>query len=105
MSKARRRKNPHLGSNFDSFLAEEGLLEDAELVALKRVIAYRIQELMLDRDMSKTQMAREMRTSRAALDRLLQPENTSVTLQTLGRAARALGRRLEIRFEKAKRAA
>jgi len=74
MPKARRRKNPHVASDFDSFLAEEGLLEDTELVALKRVIAYQIQELMRDKDMTKTQMAKQMRTSRAALDRLLEPE-------------------------------
>jgi predicted XRE-type DNA-binding protein len=90
------KKNPHIGGDFDEFLAEEGLLEDAELLALKRVLAYQIEEHMKAKGMSKAQMARVMNTSRASLDRLLDPENTSVTFRTLGRAARAVGARLKI---------
>ena len=73
----------HIGSNFDDFLAEEGLLEEAEAIAVKRVLAYQIGELMKSQNLSKAEMARRMKTSRAALDRLLDPENRSVTLNTM----------------------
>ena len=86
----------HFGADFDEYLKEEGLLEEAERVAIKRVIAYQVDQFMLNQGLSKTEMARRMHTSRASLDRLLDPENGSVTLQTLERAARALGRRLHI---------
>lgn len=91
-------KVEHLGSNFDEFLAEEGLLAEAEAVAIKRVIAYQIAELMKEKNLTKTAMAERMETSRAALERLLDPGNESVTLQTLERAAMALGKRLKIEF-------
>lgn len=83
--------NPHIGSKLDDFLAEEGLLDQADLVALKRVIAYQMDELRKAERLSKVQMARRMKTSRAAVDRLLSPKNTSITLQTLAQAAHALG--------------
>ena len=86
----------HAGSDFDEFLKEEGLLEEVERVAIKRVVAYQVGQYMLNQGLTKTEMARRMHTSRASLDRLLDPENSSVTLQTLDRAARALGRRLHI---------
>lgn len=86
----------HIGSSFDDFLAEEGLLEEAETVAIKRVIAYQVRQLMKEKKITKTEMSHRMKTSRAALERLLDPENESVTLQTLDRAARALGKRLQI---------
>ncbi|MGC1376014.1 MAG: helix-turn-helix transcriptional regulator [Anaerolineales bacterium] len=86
----------HLGSNFDDFLAEEGLLEQAETVAIKRVLAFQVEQLMKEQNLSKTEMSRRMKTSRAALERLLDPANQSVTLQTLDRAARALGKHLQI---------
>lgn len=89
-------KNEHIGSNFDEFLAEEGLLADAEAVAVKRVIAYQVEQMMKEQNLTKTEMSRRMNTSRAALERLLDPANQSVTLQTLDRAARALGKRLQI---------
>ncbi len=85
------KRNPHFGSKLDDFLAEEGLLDGADLVALKRVIAYQIDELRKAKGFSKVQMAHRMKTSRAAVDRLLSPTNTSITLQTLGQAAHALG--------------
>jgi antitoxin HicB len=91
-------KEKHLGSDFDDFLAEEGLLAEVEAVAVKRVIAYQIAELMKEINITKTAMARRMRTSRAALERLLDPTNESVTLYTLERAALALGKRLRIEF-------
>jgi antitoxin HicB len=86
----------YIGSDFDDFLAEEGLLEEAEAMALKRVLAYEINELMEAQQLSKTEMAHRMKTSRAALDRLLDPENRSVTLRTMDKAARSLGKRLRL---------
>lgn len=91
-------KTEHLGSSFDDFLVEEGLLAEAEAVAVKRVIAWQIEELMRQKQLSKSAMARQMATSRASLDRLLDPANESVTLQTLERAAQVLGKRLRIEF-------
>ena len=89
-------REEYLGSDFDDFLLEEGLLAEAEAVALKRVIAFQILELMKERNLSKTAMAKRMNTSRATLDRLLDSSDGSVTLQTLERAALALDRRLHI---------
>jgi DNA-binding Xre family transcriptional regulator len=86
----------HIGSNFDDFLAEEGFLAEAEAVAIKRVIAYQIEQLMNEQKLTKSAMAGKMKTSRAALDRLLDPANPSVTLQTLERAASVLGKRVQI---------
>jgi len=87
--------NP-IGSDFDDFLAEEGLLEEAETVAVKRVLAFQIKDLMESQKLSKAEMARRMHTSRAALERLLDPDNRSVTLNTMDKAARSLGRRLRL---------
>ena len=86
----------HIGSSFDDFLEEEGILAKTEAVAIKRVIAFQVEQMMLEQNLSKTEMSRRMKTSRAALDRLLDPANQAVTLQTLDRAARALGKRLQI---------
>ena len=88
--------NKHVGSDFDDYLKEEGLTHEVERVAIKRVVAYQVGQYMLNQGLTKTEMARRMHTSRASLDRLLDPENSSVTLQTLERAARALGKRLHI---------
>ncbi len=92
------KKNKHIGSNFDDFLAEEGLLAEAEAAAVKRVVAYQIQEMMEKEELSKSEFARRMNTSRSALDRLLDPDNVSITLQTLERAAIALDKRLEVKI-------
>lgn len=89
----------HIGSNFDAFLEEEGLLEDLTVIAVKRYIAYQLTEKMSEESLSKTELARRMGTSRSALDRLLDPENASVTLQTLQSAAQALGGRLKIELD------
>lgn len=89
-------KKKNIGSNFDDFLGEEKTLEQAQAVAIKRVIAYQITEEMKIRKLSKTEMADKMRTSRAALERLLDPANSSVTLSTLERAASALGKKLKV---------
>jgi antitoxin HicB len=86
----------HIGSDLDDFLEEEGILADTETVAVKRVIAFQVEQMMSEQNLSKTEMSRRMKTSRAALDRLLDPANQAVTLQTLDRAAHALGKHLHI---------
>jgi DNA-binding Xre family transcriptional regulator len=87
------------GSRFDDFLEEEGLLGDAQAVAIKRVIAFQLSELMIKQSLTKVELARRMKTSRAALDRLLDPQNPSVTLHTLQCAAKAVGGQLKISLE------
>ncbi|MCP4400347.1 MAG: XRE family transcriptional regulator [bacterium] len=91
-------QNTFIGSNFDDFLEEEGLLAEVEATAIKRVIAFQIGELMKEHRLSKAAMAKRMNTSRSSINRLLDPNNESVTLQTLERAALALGKRLQINF-------
>jgi antitoxin HicB len=86
----------HLGSRFDEFLDEEGVRAEAEAIAVKRVLAFRLQALMKKQKITKAQLAKRMGTSRSALDRLLDPENVSVTLLTLERAAKALGKSIKI---------
>jgi len=86
----------YLGSDFDSFLAEEGILAEVEAVASKRVIAYQILQLMEEQKLTKSEMAVRMKTSRAALQRLLDPTNKSVTLLTLEKAAKVLEKRLRV---------
>jgi antitoxin HicB len=88
--------NDHVGSDFDDFLEEEGILAKTDVVALKRVIAFQVEEMMKEQNLSKTEISQRMNTSRAALNRLLDPKNQAVTLQTLDRAAHALGKRLQI---------
>lgn len=90
--------NRHIGSNFDEFLVEEGMFEDATAVAMKRVIAWQIEQEMHAQKLTKTAMAKKMRTSRTSLNRLLDEEDTSLTLTTLASAANALKRRIKIEF-------
>ena len=89
----------NIGSDFDDFLAEEGLLEEVAAVAVKRFIAFQLAQKMSQEHLTKAEMARRMETSRSALDRLLDPENPAVTLQTLQSAAHALGGRLKIELD------
>lgn len=89
-------KQQHLGGDFDEFLRDEGLLDDAEATAAKRVIAFQIAEEMKRARITKSEMAHRMKTSRPAVDRLLDPKNRSVTLSTLERAAPAVGKKLRI---------
>ena len=88
----------HIGSSFDDFLEEEGILAETEAVAIKRVIAFQVSQIMEKKHISKAAMARQMKTSRSSLERLLDPQNTSITLQTLERAAHVIGKRLRIEF-------
>jgi DNA-binding Xre family transcriptional regulator len=86
----------HIGSRFDDFLEEEDVLAEAESIAIKRMLAFQLKELMKAQKLNKTQLAKRMKTSRSALERLLDPDNPSVTLLTLERAARALGKNIKI---------
>ena len=85
-----------IGSSFDEFLQEEGMLAQAEAVAVKRVIAFQLEETMAKEHISKTEMAKRMNTSRPAINRLLDPLNTSITLATIENAVMAMGKRLQI---------
>ncbi len=88
--------NPYSGSSFDDFLQEEGLYEECSAIALKRVFARQLEAEMQRQNLSKTEMAKQMQTSRAQLDRLLDPEKTGVSLETITRAATAVGRQVRI---------
>jgi len=90
------RKKGRIGSSFDDFLKDEGVYNEVETVAVKRVIAWQLEEAMKARRMSKLQMARRMKTSRSQLDRLLDPSHSGVTLETLARAAQVLGRQIRV---------
>jgi antitoxin HicB len=90
------KKKRHIGSSFDKFLQEEGIYEEVTARAIKRVIARQLDTLMQDQGLTKTTLAKRMKTSRAQLDRLLDPDNESVTLGTLTRAAQAVGRHLRM---------
>jgi len=92
-----RKKMDHSGSTFDSFLEEEGIREEVEAVAIKRVLAWQLEQAMQEQQKTKQAMAKQLHTSRSQLDRLLDPSNVSVTLDTITRAARALGKRVIIR--------
>ena len=89
-------KKQNIGSDFDDFLAEEGMLEEVTAVAVKRAIAWQIEQEMTTQKLTKTAMAKKMRTSRASLNRLLDENDTSLTLTTLAGAAAALGRRIKL---------
>jgi DNA-binding Xre family transcriptional regulator len=88
--------NPHLGSALEDFLAEEGILAEVQALAVKKVIAYQLAEALRERRLTKDALAKRMKTSRTQLNRLLDPENPSVTLVTLGKAAATLDRTLHI---------
>ena len=95
------KKNKHIGSSFDDFLKEEGILEEVETRAIKRALVMEIQKAMEKRAFTKIRLAKHLRTSRSHLDRLLDPDNTSLTLLTMGKIAHALGRRLDIQLKAA----
>jgi antitoxin HicB len=90
------KKKGRVGSSFDAFLKAESRYEDAQAVAIKRVLAWQIEDAMKKGDVTKAEMARRMNTSRSQLDRLLDPENQAVSLDTLARAAHAVGRNLKL---------
>ena len=90
------KNNRHRGSNFRAFLEEEGVLAEVEERAMKEAVALQLAALLKQRELTKSEMAVRMKTSRAAVDRLLDADNRSITLATLGKAARALGCKVNI---------
>ena len=94
-----KRANKHIGSDFDDFLNEEGLLEEAQAAAAKRIVAFQVAKIMKEKKITKTKMTNLMNIkSRLQLNRVLDPTNTSVTLLTLEKVANALGKRLKIQL-------
>jgi DNA-binding Xre family transcriptional regulator len=89
-------KRDNIGSSFDSWLREEGIYQEVTATAIKRVLARQVEAAMKERNFSKAEMARRMHTSRASLDRLLDPENDAVTLSTLQKAAIVVGRQVRL---------
>ena len=98
------KRNPHTGSNFDDFLKDEGVFEEVQAKALKRVLAEQIEDSMQAAKLTKLAMAEKMATSRSQLDRVLDPDNVSIQLDTLIKAARAIGKVVEIKIRPAKKA-
>ena len=99
------KRNPHAGSNFDDFLKDEGMFEEVQAKALKRALAEQIEESMQAANISKVKMAEMMATSRSQLDRVLDPDNVAIQLDTLMKAARAVGKIVEIKIRNAKKTA
>ncbi|MBS1208378.1 MAG: hypothetical protein H6R19_776 [Proteobacteria bacterium] len=91
-------KHKNIGSNFDDFLSEEAMQQEATATAMKRVIAWQIEQEMKAQKLTKTALAAKMHTSRAALNRLLDASDTSLTLTTLASAAAALGKQVKLEF-------
>jgi antitoxin HicB len=94
-------KKKHIGSSFEDFLKEEGVFEETGTLAIKRVLTWQISEMMKRHAISKLEMARRMQTSRSQLDRFLDPDNDKVLLETVQRAASAVGKRVSITLEDA----
>ena len=91
--------NAYVGNSFNDFLEEEGITTDVQNEAIKRLISYNLLEEMQKQNINKTEMAKKMSTPRAALDRLLNPYNDSVTLATLTKAANVLGKKLVLQLQ------
>lgn len=100
-----RRQNKHLGSSFDEFLQSEGLYEQVTTLAWKRVLSWEVTEAMKKEGISKSEMSKRMGTSRSQLERLLDPDNPNVLLDTVQKAATAVGKRLTIGLTDVPRAA
>ncbi|MFN0317523.1 MAG: Fis family transcriptional regulator [Burkholderiales bacterium] len=90
------KKNPHVGGLFEDWLKEEGIYEETTNAAIKKVVAWQIEQAMQEQNLTRTEMARRMDTSRMQLNRLLDPNNDSVTLATLSRAAAVIGRKVRL---------
>ncbi|MUL39320.1 helix-turn-helix domain-containing protein [Gloeocapsopsis dulcis] len=89
-------RNPHIGSSFDDLLEEEGIIAEVEAIALKRAIAWQVKQAMAEKKLTKTALAKQMKTSRSSIDRLLDPDNPSVTIDTIERAAAVVGKRVRM---------
>lgn len=92
------KKNPHRGGDFQDFLAEEGLLPEVEALAMKKAIALQLHRILEEEQVSKSQLAARMKTSRAALDRILDAKTPSLTINTIAKVAAALGHRVDFRL-------
>ena len=90
--------NKHTGSNFDDFLEEEKVLEEVSAKAHKRLLALQLSDIMQEKNITKTSLASKLKTSRSQLDRILDPENSSITIEVLERVAHAVGKKLHIEF-------
>ena len=90
--------NKFTGSNFNDFLEEEGILEEVSAKAHKRLLALQLADIMKKNNITKTSLAKRLETSRSQLDRILAPENTSITIEVLERVAHAVGKKLHIEF-------
>ncbi|MBN4075419.1 MAG: Fis family transcriptional regulator [SAR86 cluster bacterium] len=90
--------NKHIGSKFDDFLNEENLLAEAQAEAIKRVVVWQLEQVMEEQKLSQTELAKRLHTSRSGLKRLLDEENTSITLNTLANVAQVTGKKLQISF-------
>jgi antitoxin HicB len=88
----------HIGSSFDDFLKEQAMLEEVTALAMKRVISWQIAQEMKAQQLTKTALAKRMHTSRAALNRLLDENDSSLTLTTLASAAAALGKKINLQL-------
>ena len=99
------KRNPHAGSDFDDFLKNEGMFGEVQVRALKRALSEQIEESMKAANISKVKMAEMMATSRSQLDHVIDPDNISVQLDTLMKAARAVGKSVEIKIRNVKKAA
>jgi antitoxin HicB len=91
-------KKENIGSDFDDFLKEEGIYDEVNAAAVKEVIAFQVEKIMNEKSLTKSSMAQTMRTSRAAVDRILDPTNVSLTLQTMQKVAGLLGKKLKVEF-------
>jgi len=90
--------NQYTGSDFDSFLEDEGILEEVSAKAHKRLLALQLSDIMQVNKITKTRLAEKLKTSRSQLDRILDPENTLITIEALERVAHAVGKKLHIEF-------
>jgi DNA-binding Xre family transcriptional regulator len=98
VKKSGKNANPYHGSSFDDFLREEGMYEEVHAAAAKQVLAWQVEQALKAKKLTKTELAARMQTSRAAVNRLLDPVNPSINLQTMARAARALGKKVAVQL-------
>ena len=94
-----KKKNKHIGSSFEDFLKKEGVFEETNTQALKRVLSWQIAQVMREKGISKMELAKRMHTSRSHVDRFLDPNNDKVLLETVQRAASAVGKRVSLSLE------
>lgn len=90
--------NKHIGNKFDDFLREENIFDEVSAMAIKKICAYQIQQALEKKHLTKSLLAKQMNTSRAEVDRILNPENTSITLKTIAKIAHVLGKKVNISF-------